>query len=153
MVLTLRVCVLYLSQNKQLLLACTYNINRLVFFNVGGEFTARYALGAYMKQMHIIFEGIMICFVHCVMIQDVCQLHVSPDDSYIRTHKISYYFLAFYSSLLILWLQSVLLWTSRPFWVNWLWGRGFCHVKIQWSPILCPWREIYFQYPTYIQNN
>jgi hypothetical protein len=57
---TLRLCVLYGSQNKQQLLP--YNTLRDWFlWPKWRVFTARYALSLYIKQAHFVFEGLMNC--------------------------------------------------------------------------------------------
>jgi hypothetical protein len=65
MVPTLRLCVLYGSQNKQQLLP--YKILRDWFLEPKWRvFTARYALSPYIKQMRSVFKGLKterICFI------------------------------------------------------------------------------------------
>jgi hypothetical protein len=53
---TLRLCVLYGSQNKQQLLP--YKTLRDWFLNRNGEFTARYTLSPYIKQIRFVFKGL-----------------------------------------------------------------------------------------------
>jgi hypothetical protein len=57
MVLTLRFCVLYGTQNKQRLLP--YTSSTEWFCNRDGVFTGRYALNPYMKQIRLVFKGLI----------------------------------------------------------------------------------------------
>jgi hypothetical protein len=59
---TLRLCVLYGSQNKQQLLP--YKTLRDWFLNRNGEFTARYALSPYIKQIRFVFKGLTYLYIN-----------------------------------------------------------------------------------------
>ena len=57
MLLTLRLCEVYRSQNKQRLLPYA-TLTDWFWYNRGGEFTVRYGLSPFMKQTRLAFEGL-----------------------------------------------------------------------------------------------
>jgi hypothetical protein len=62
---TLRICVLYGSQNKQQLLP--YKTLRDGFYNPKWRaFTARYVLSPYIRQIRFVFKGLMYHVTHRV---------------------------------------------------------------------------------------
>jgi hypothetical protein len=57
MVLTLCLYVVHGPQ-EQTASFTSYSVNRLVLYNRGGVFTARYALSPYIKLKHFVFKGL-----------------------------------------------------------------------------------------------
>ena len=57
MLITLHLCFVWLSE--QTVTFALYMINRLVFYNRSGVFTARYALSPYIKKTSLFLKGLM----------------------------------------------------------------------------------------------